>query len=264
MTVETEEPNFKLTFRNGQNGFFVRSSGEGFVLGPRNPKAGRDDHVTIVVRGGNFKEVHRKVDGLKQWGYRSEQLSHGMQDLASKAETMEPSSLLSAPTYIVSWNRVVLAFRFFEVFAGFWFWLFGRRLLSIDEARLKDSKVVTIRFKQKELKKVFVRLKKFLGPMSPFVIWLGARIGPKVMKRFGSFFLINPANPGRLQDDIGLVVSQQRTGIVWIGKERKLSFIPLPVLLEAYQSAESKLPFESISELVDVFQPGAEISVKGT
>ncbi len=84
--------------------------------------------------------------------------------------------------------------------------------------------MVTIRFEEAELMKVFQRMKKFLAPISPIFLWFAKRFGQGAMRNIGRFFLIDPSNSRRLAGDVGFIVSEKRVGIAWLGKQRRRPF----------------------------------------
>lgn len=268
MDVEEHEE-VKFSVRSGEkDGVFARGTSEGWVIGSRNPdhKKGCDDHLTLVVREGELKEVHRTVDNRKDWSRRAGTFDAELNKLLTEgSETLDTSELLSSPdTFIVSWARASIAMRLLEQIGGVGAWIIGHRFLKLEVARGGNREVITVRFDHARLEQSIHQYQRIVTPFLPLVSFVLRRVGMKMVKRAGSLLLTSPEELTQ-SGDVGFIISPSRIGILSpsaMSGKSKLSYLPLAAMVEKYEGIESSLPFGRLSDLGSLLKDGTEISMQ--
>ena len=257
---------FKFALRTGeQEGFFARGTVDGWVLGSRNPKhkLGRDDHVTLVIRDGDLREIHRTVDGTKHWSRTAGRVEEELRNLlASDVQVLESSELRSANTYIASLTRLAVVMRLLEGIGGLGAKVIGRRFLKLHVKKEEGGReVVTIEVDWSGLERLMAIGRRAAAPFSRPTSFFLSRIGPKFVRRLGKLVLIDPLTFENREGDTGFLASATRAGLLSPSEVKgRLSFLPLKSILERYEELERSLPFGKLGELPGLFRDGTQLS----
>lgn len=260
-----EREKFEFRVINGKDGFFMRGTQEGLVAGPRNPgdKSGNDDHLTAVVRGGDLKEIHRKVDGEKVWSYRPTELEETAKKFFRSNMFEIESSLLAHPTtLVVSGGRAKVAFSLIEDIGKAGAHLVRSRLVRIDRNGSGRVTTYTMKVNERELRRFGRFLEHAFSPFRGVFEFVTKYIGPQIQERVRSWFLIQPQKL-QVSDGICLLVSEERMGILWVSSKKRLSFLPLAAILEAYERFDREFPLGP-RVLGKAFRDGTTFKVEGT
>jgi len=70
------------------------------------------------------------------------------------------------------------------------------------------------------------------------------------IKRIAKHILIPPNEIGNLNEDIALLISDDRVGVIWRSENGSLLFLPLAAVLEAYSRIERNQPFGKLNEIM--------------
>ena len=263
--MEDEPERFEVEIRNREKGVFVDVSPDRIVLGPRTSvkKMGKDDHLTVVMKGDSIDQAHRKVDGSEVWRHTGESLQAHLDSLLANAtEAVDGSEFRTPNTYIVSVKRCKLLFSVvtlpFSVFMSFFWRLFASAQMSEDE----NGVSARIIFDQRRIQHFIQSAQRPLSLLSRMTQKIPPKAFLKPMKFIAKRVLVNPQNVQNLKDDLLFVISEKRIGVISPSDGGKLQFTSVVPLFEAYARLNTSVPV-SLDDIGD-FGMGSEIRIKGS
>jgi len=226
-------------------------------MGPCNKesKESLDDHLTIgSSQEGQFIQIHRKLDGREVWRHTPNSIELELRRfLDSHIESIDTNLPTQPSVYVVSMWRLNVAFSLLNSIVGLAMNLITRMFFKYDvQAR---NKKVSIRISiDKNKVERWINLLKY--PISKFFsipALIPKSVYNRILRRILKMFLINPLDYHRLSYDLGVILSPDRVGIIWLSKDEKLSFISFSALLELYRNVERSLPPWKFSDIGDDF-----------
>lgn len=238
-----------MTFTSGPKSYFVSGSPKGFVIGPKVP--GKDDHLTIGNDGDELAQVHRTVNGREDWRVTPESLQAEVDSfLANNTAPIEPSTLNASATYVISLDRVNVAFSALQSVISIPLALVLRLVTTQKFAKTENGVEGSITIDPNRVRHLVDSSRRPLAILSPLIQRFAPIVLPRVMKRIARHVLIPPNKIDSLNEDIALLISSERVGVVWQSEGGRLLFMPLTAILEAYGRMERNQPFGKLNEIV--------------
>jgi hypothetical protein len=142
------------------------------VLGSRSSakKIGRDDHLTVVMKGERINQTHRKVDGTEVWRHTGEFLQAQLDSLLANAtEAMDGKEFRAPNTYIVSVKRVKLLFSILTLPFSVFMRLFLRLFVSAEAYEDENGVNGWVVFNQRGIKHFIQSVKSPLSLLSRMI-----------------------------------------------------------------------------------------------
>lgn len=244
--MEKDPETFELEVRTADKGMFVDFKPQLVVLGPRRSdfKAGRDDHVTVVMSGDRIDQVHRKADGVELWRHTGEQLQAEVDSLIANATTVvDPREFSKPNTFAVSARRARVVFSVATLPLSVFFHLFWRLVATVELSRTKDGKKVgRVMFEERKIRHLVRSTRRPAWLLSRLV----RRLPPSVLLQSIRFLarriLVNPEGVDGLADDVWLMVSKDRIGLASTEDDGRVRFLSLVPLFDALLKAQRSLP----------------------
>jgi len=216
-----------------------------------------NDMVTLGLEdNGDLRLVHRSIGAAEVWRHTPQTLQAEVDSfLANNMSKIAWADLSGPKTYLLSIYRrgAVGSALFAPIEVPLMFLARHAVMRSNDEGTefTFDEKKAE-HFAKSVARSPFALLLKALSRLPPRV-WL--TIGKRVFK----FFVVNPQDRQAVEDDICLLVSPGRVGIVFGSKGEEPSFMPADSLTGLASRVEQSLPFGKFSPLSGSVGPGTSL-----
>jgi len=253
-----ERKRFEVRDASGEKGLFVAEASSGFVAGPLSGPWSNDRVTVGLEENGDLRMVHRSIGTSEVWRHTPLTFQAEVDSfLANNVKRIEWSDLSGPQTYLFSVYRkgmvVSSLLSLFEIPLMF---------IAKHLVMRSNSDGTEIVFDKKKAEHFVNSIRR--SPV-PFLLKALFRLPPKVWSNLGQrvfkFFLVDSEDKAAVGNDVCLLVSPGRVGLVWASSEESPSFMSADSLFELAGRIESNLPFGKFSAISDSMGVGTTFRV---
>lgn len=253
-----EHKRFEVRNQNGEEGFFLAEASSGFVTGPLSGSWSNDRVTVGLEENGDLRMVHGSIGPAEVWRHTPQTLEAEVDSfLANNLSRIAWADLSGPQTYLLSiYRRGAVAS---ALFAPFEIPLMFIARHMVMRSNNDGSELV---FERKKVEHFANSVRR-----SPLALLLKAtsRLPPKVWltvgRRIFKFFAVDPQDKRAVRDDICLLISPSRVGIVFASEGEDPSFITADSLMRLAGRVERSLPFGKLSAISNSMGPGTTFRV---
>lgn len=236
-----------MTLTSADKSYFLSGSPKGIVIGLKVP--GEDDHLTMGTDGEEISQVHRTVNGREDWRLTSEAFQAEADSfLANNTISIEPSSI-SPDSHIISLDKANVAFSVLQSILLTALPLLIRLISTTKFKKTENCVEGWIAIEPNKIRHLANSARIPLAIVFPILRRIAPIILPPLIRRMARHVLIPTRNLLSLGDDIAVIISNERIGIMWQNENCNLCFIPLAAIFEVFQRIERNQPLGKLNQL---------------
>ena len=238
-----------MTLRTGSKAYYLEGRPKGLVAGTR--VRGRDDHLTLGSDEAGFSQVHRKINGREDWRLTPESLQAEVDSfLANKTSAFDANSI-APDSWAVSLGRATVGISLLSGLLSLSIGLLARLVSTTTMVKTEDGLSAEVRVDPVKVEHLLKTARVPASMFSPLLRRAGPSIIPRLLRRAAKVFLIKSPGPRDFEQGALLLVSKDRTGLVWSSSDGDLRFVPIGAIFEAFARIERNQPFGKLNEVFE-------------